>query len=78
MNFQTAYCSTKHAIKGLMEGIFMELRQEHKNNQIKTTTVSTIRTITWIVLIFICFIYLGMYPYIKRPKTNPPLEYTHV
>ena len=39
-HFQTAYCATKHAIKGLMEAIFMELRQEHPDHQIKTTTVS--------------------------------------
>lgn len=35
----TAYCSTKHAIKGLMEALFLELRQEYKDHKVNTTTI---------------------------------------
>ena len=33
------YCSSKFAVKGLMDALFMELRQDHPNSRVQMTTV---------------------------------------
>lgn len=35
----TAYCSTKHAIKGLMDSLFLEIKENHSDADIKMTTI---------------------------------------